>query len=348
MEPESHVKKQLLEAVGSADPYEILGLEARAEATADDVKKAYRVLALKHHPDKGGDPNKFRAVSIAHSILSDPEKRAVFDQTGDVDESGEEIDEASFEQWYEYYRQLFPPITTSMIESFSEKYKGSEEERGDVLAVYDKFGGDMVKIMANVMLAEDVDYGRIEGLILTAIERGEIKATGKWASRRKPAKRRGGDRKRELNEEDDEDGEEEDEDVDDDDDEDEDEDDEDEYVEDEGENCDKQKSSPQKGAKRGNGADNKAGKSQPKPNPKAKPKAKPKGKAKSGGSDPSLEAMILSRKNSGGGIFAELAAKYGGAEPEPDIDDAEFERIRAGLFGERTSASAQDKKKPKR
>ena len=337
MESESHVKKQLLEAVGSADPYEILGLQARAEATADDVKKAYRVLALKHHPDKGGDPNKFRAVSIAHSILSDPEKRAVFDQTGDVDESGEEIDEASFEQWYEYYRQLFPPITTSMIESFSEKYKGSEEERGDVLAVYDKFGGDMVMIMANVMLAEDEDYGRIEGLILQAIERGEIKATGKWASRRKPAKRRGGDRKRELKVEDDEVGEEED-------DEDDDEDDDDhEYVEDEGENCDKQRSS-----KRGNGADNKAGKAQPKPNPKAKPKDKAKPKAKAGGSDHSLEAMILSRKGSGGGIFAQLAAKYGDNEPEPDIDDAEFERIRAGLFGKRTSASAQDKKKPKR
>eukprot|EP00605_Chrysophyceae_sp_TOSAG23-4_P001330 GSChrysophyteH1.ASY1.ANO1.1447.1 assembled CDS len=59
---------QLVNAFGTKDPYAILGLERTA--TDEDVKKAYRKAALRHHPDKGGDAEKFKACCVAHSILS--------------------------------------------------------------------------------------------------------------------------------------------------------------------------------------------------------------------------------------------------------------------------------------
>ena len=59
------------------DPYEVLGVPT--DASQDDIKKAYRKLALKHHPDQGGDPDKFKQINEAHSILSDAKKRAQHD-----------------------------------------------------------------------------------------------------------------------------------------------------------------------------------------------------------------------------------------------------------------------------
>mmetsp|Transcript_60260 Transcript_60260/g.90832 ORF Transcript_60260/g.90832 Transcript_60260/m.90832 type:complete len:92 (+) Transcript_60260:82-357(+) len=59
--------------VDTSKLYEALGVEKTA--TDKEIKKAYHKAALKHHPDKGGDPNKFKEISAANDVLSDPEKR---------------------------------------------------------------------------------------------------------------------------------------------------------------------------------------------------------------------------------------------------------------------------------
>ena len=53
--------------------YQILGLER--SASADDIKKAYKKLAVQNHPDKGGDEKKFQEISNAYDVLSDPKKK---------------------------------------------------------------------------------------------------------------------------------------------------------------------------------------------------------------------------------------------------------------------------------
>lgn len=60
--------------------YETLGVEKTADEK--EIKKAFRKLAVKHHPDKGGDEAKFKEISAAHEILSDKEKRAKYDKYG--------------------------------------------------------------------------------------------------------------------------------------------------------------------------------------------------------------------------------------------------------------------------
>ena len=65
------------------DMYARLGLEKDADEAA--IKKAYRKLALKHHPDKGGDPEVFKTYAEAYAVLSDPEKKRVYDATGDAE-----------------------------------------------------------------------------------------------------------------------------------------------------------------------------------------------------------------------------------------------------------------------
>ncbi|MDF1541915.1 MAG: molecular chaperone DnaJ [Anaerosomatales bacterium] len=60
--------------------YDILGV--KKDASADEIKKAFRRLARKHHPDAGGSEEKFKELNEAYEVLSDTEKRAQYDQYG--------------------------------------------------------------------------------------------------------------------------------------------------------------------------------------------------------------------------------------------------------------------------
>ncbi|MBU0647558.1 molecular chaperone DnaJ, partial [Patescibacteria group bacterium] len=71
------------------DYYKILGIEKNAGA--DEIKKAYRKLAHKYHPDKGGgkeDEEKFKEINEAYQVLSDPAKRSSYDQFGNAGFAG--------------------------------------------------------------------------------------------------------------------------------------------------------------------------------------------------------------------------------------------------------------------
>ncbi|KAF4125559.1 DnaJ-like protein subfamily C member 9 [Geosmithia morbida] len=163
------------------DPYDVLELER--SCTADEIKKAYRKAALKHHPDKvPDDPKKkkkaheiFQEIAFAYAVLSDETRRKRYDETGSTSES---IVDADGFDWSDYYRSQFKDaVNADAIEQFAEQYKGSEDEKSDLLAAFELFEGDMDMIYETVILSDPVDDDeRFRRIIDEAIANREVPA----------------------------------------------------------------------------------------------------------------------------------------------------------------------------
>ncbi|MCX8175282.1 MAG: molecular chaperone DnaJ [Candidatus Micrarchaeota archaeon] len=119
------------------DYYEILGVPRNA--TKEQIKDAYRTLALKFHPDRNKEPGaeeKFKEISEAYAVLSDDEKRAVYDQYGhagfDARYSQEDIfRSANFEDLFREFGFSFGGMGGSPFEDlfFSSFFGGSPRSR---------------------------------------------------------------------------------------------------------------------------------------------------------------------------------------------------------------------------
>ena len=84
------------------DYYDILGVDRNA--SQDEIKKKYRKLAAQYHPDKpNGDESKFKELGEAYEVLSDPEKRKMYDQLGHdwkkYQQQGGSANDFDFSQW---------------------------------------------------------------------------------------------------------------------------------------------------------------------------------------------------------------------------------------------------------
>lgn len=74
-------KRGAPEKVDNTRFYTLLGVEPGA--SDEDIRKSYKKLVMKYHPDRGGDPETFKEISVAYEVLSDPDKRAFYDKHGE-------------------------------------------------------------------------------------------------------------------------------------------------------------------------------------------------------------------------------------------------------------------------
>lgn len=72
------------------NPYEVLQVDG--DADLGTIRARYRGLAKTHHPDAGGDRDEWERLTLAHDVLTDPDRRARYDATGQIDEIREDSD----------------------------------------------------------------------------------------------------------------------------------------------------------------------------------------------------------------------------------------------------------------
>ncbi|CBY00432.1 hypothetical protein IAQ61_011359 [Plenodomus lingam] len=179
------------------DPYEVLGLEQ--EATADDVKKAYRKLALKNHPDKAAEGDKetahktFQEIAFAYAVLSDDRRRRRYDLTGSTAETLE--DDGDFD-WLKFYREQFENVVNEeAITRVSNEYKNGAEERRDLIKAYKKCKGNLDSMYQLVMLSDILeDDDRFRQILDEEIEKGTIEAYPIYASQTDATRQKAKDR----------------------------------------------------------------------------------------------------------------------------------------------------------
>lgn len=96
-------------------------------------------MSLLVHPDRVEEKikeeatEKFKVLGKIHSVLSDGEKRKIYDETGQFDEDS---DEFTLRNWDDYWRTLFKPITVQDINNYKKDYQGSDMEIKDLKRAY--------------------------------------------------------------------------------------------------------------------------------------------------------------------------------------------------------------------
>lgn len=177
------------------DPYETLGVES--SATSIEIKRAYKKLSLKYHPDKvqqkGGelDATLFPKIQFAYSILSDDTLRRRYDTTGSMDSFG---DYGETFDWREFFDSTGEKITAERIEEDRAMYQGSEEEQEEILLLFVRYEGDFLRIFESVPHLDFTEAleARVFQIIEDGINSGTIeldKSIGKtWEKYKKSRK----------------------------------------------------------------------------------------------------------------------------------------------------------------
>ncbi len=158
------------------DYYEIMGV--KKDATQDEIKRAYRKLARKYHPDVSKEPDaekRFKEVGEAYEVLKDPEKRAAYDQLGTNYKAGEDFrPPPGWDQGFEFHGGDFTGADASGFSDFFEQLFGrgfsysSGASRGG--AEYHTRGNDThAKILIDL---EDAYHGANKTMTLKHTELG--------------------------------------------------------------------------------------------------------------------------------------------------------------------------------
>ncbi|PBJ75356.1 chaperone DNAJ protein [Trypanosoma cruzi cruzi] len=155
--------------------YEVLGVSQ--DAAEEEISRVYRRMALQYHPDR--NPNgeaKFKDIANAYSVLSDSEKRRVYDATGVIPGGAAETDnEATTAERSAEMKER--------VQVFYATYAGSPEETEDVISCYKKCKGNFRRMAREELLFDNKKQGEIQRLmelVRSLVESGRLNPTEAW------------------------------------------------------------------------------------------------------------------------------------------------------------------------
>ncbi|WVN86184.1 uncharacterized protein L203_101345 [Cryptococcus depauperatus CBS 7841] len=161
-------------------------LSLSSTATPEEIRKAYRRLALQYHPDKHSSKSEhekeelsksFQRVGFAYTVLSDEGRRKRYDASGRTDEKFAGVEEMG---WEAYFESLYKRVDRKMLDEDKKKYQGSDEEKNDIISAYQSTSGSFPDILSYIPHSTYEDEERFKVLINSLIYSGELESTLKW------------------------------------------------------------------------------------------------------------------------------------------------------------------------
>lgn len=132
------------------DPY--LELELPIDADEEEIKLKYRHLANIHHPDKGGDEEKFKRIKEAYELLSDPIRRKSYDMSGDA-ESNLQIRNNAIDHINQMLNSVIPNFdaeTGDLIQEMRNQIVTIRDELKNNICICNKFKENLNKVIARL------------------------------------------------------------------------------------------------------------------------------------------------------------------------------------------------------
>ena len=142
-------------------------------------------------PDEKDAANvKFQEIAFAYAILSDERRRKRYDTTGNTSESLN-LEDDDFE-WADFFREQSAAMVDAVaIEKIKKEYQGSEEEKDDILKVYEENEGDMDAVYEHIMCSNVLeDDERFRAIIDRAIKDKTVESYPKYTKETKAARQR--------------------------------------------------------------------------------------------------------------------------------------------------------------
>ena len=151
------------------NPYDELGVSVHA--TSEEIRQKYRTLAQIHHPDKGGDEEKFKRIKFAYEILSDPIRRNEYDTTGKYGTDTSIKDEAlhSLAQLLFSLIYNFNPEQDNLILIMTNKVSEMKQEMTNNINTCNGYIDNLNKIVARLKIKTD-NENLLLGFVNTQID----------------------------------------------------------------------------------------------------------------------------------------------------------------------------------
>lgn len=151
--------------------YEILGVDKNA--TQQQVKKAYRKLAHKYHPDKGGDEEKFKEINEAYQVLSDSQKRKQYDNFGSTfDQQGARGGFGFSQKGFKFQEEDLEDLFSNLNEMFGFGFSGEQGRKQS------RQKGQDIQIKIKIPLKETLHTKTKEISLFKKVKCDHCKGTG--------------------------------------------------------------------------------------------------------------------------------------------------------------------------